>query len=60
MFEFEYVLCASGVLEDVQRPQEMYDVMFEFACDLRRFTVKRFNVGLRKRWMGEHWPNWVD
>lgn len=28
---------------------EMHDVMFECACDQRRFAVKRFNVGLRKR-----------
>ena len=41
-------------------PREMYDVMFECACDQRRFAVKRFNVGLRKRWMAEHWVNWVD
>ena len=41
-------------------PREMYDVMFECACDQRRFAVKRFNVGLRKRWMAEHWANWVD
>lgn len=30
------------------------DVMFEFACDQHRFTVKGFNVGLRKRGMAEH------
>lgn len=31
---------------------EMHDVMFECACDQRRFAVKRFNVGLRKRLNG--------
>lgn len=43
------VLPVSGVLKDARRPRVMHDVMFEFTCDRRRFAVKRFNVGLRKR-----------